>query len=82
MPSVTFQAVPTTAAAMAAAAAAAVSGVTVPGLTMSAPAIPGASRVVVLSDAVTLEEITNDEEYGDILEVCACREGRGGRYIN
>lgn len=64
----TFSAVPTSAAAMAAAAAAAVSGVSIPGLTMAGPAIPGATRIVVLCDAVTLEEISNEEEYNDILE--------------
>jgi hypothetical protein len=63
-----FPAVPTNAAAMAAAAAAAVSGVSFPGLS-AAPAIAGATRIVVLSDAVTLEEISVEEEYNDILEV-------------
>jgi splicing factor U2AF subunit len=62
-----FPAVPTNAAAMAAAAAAAVSGVSFPGLS-AAPAIAGATRIVVLSDAVTLEEISVEEEYNDILE--------------
>ena len=63
--------VPTSAAAMAAAAAAAVSGVSFPGMGGPGAAIPGATRIVVLADAVTLEEISIEEEYSDILEVRA-----------
>ena len=51
---------------MAAAAAAAVSGVSFPGfggVSAAGAVIPGATRIVVLADAVTLEE------YADILEV-------------
>ena len=57
---------------MAAAAAAAVSGVSFPGfggVSAAGAVIPGATRIVVLADAVTLEEISVEEEYADILEV-------------
>ena len=70
--------VPTSAAAMAAAAAAAVSGVSFPGMGGPGAAIPGATRIVVLADAVTLEEISIEEEYSDILEVCAWGGGGPG----
>eukprot|EP00798_Chlamydomonas_sp_ICE-L_P018171 gene18171-24603_t len=51
-------------AAMAAAAASAV-----PGAAIGAMGIPqGATRIVVLTDAVTMDEIMDDEEYSDIIE--------------
>ncbi|KAG1655301.1 hypothetical protein FOA52_007958 [Chlamydomonas sp. UWO 241] len=71
-----FAEVPSSAAMMAAAAMAAIPGLSFgPGAGgdhgMGLPAPPplsGASRVVVLTDAVTLEEISDVEEYDDILE--------------
>jgi len=69
---ISIPSVPASAAAMAAAAAAALGGAAIPGLSIAgataAPAIPGATHVVVLAEAVTLDEIADDEEYHDILE--------------
>ena len=58
-------------AAMAAAAASAVPGAALGavGLGASVAVPPGATRFVVLTDAVTMEEIADDDEYKDIIEV-------------